>query len=864
MAEARDPFKQLCIPANKVRETYYGDTYRAVMTVGGEKQLWDILHISVPFAPVKEAQLMRRFGITRDELPQFYQNFTAAVMRHGHILNDIHKSGDKKITSAVVKYVSTSALPVLDNSGKQIGADIYMVSEPMTSYARAGTITVEGTSLSTVLELGLRLLQTAKSMNAAGFTIGAIDLDSTYFAQDKNSGKEFLKLGYSFYSTNINDPAEIEYTKDVSRCIYPELPEGTYSQDLNTDMYMICTLLWSLLDGHHYTDPPVVDLEVKPEYAPEEVWQALTSGILDGAAALKQLSDTLRAVSKQIAREEIKDTHIPFKIPGYMMLPLPQPRELPAEESGKGDDDETDRPKKIGAKKIVVGALLLLVVLAILAFSVMEITGWKPSFLNEGTVSEEQIRMSADDGIYALDWKVVDAERNEIPGYALADDGEQVLIVASEENAVPKSVNGDETEYYEVGEVIYEAEQVSPYILMEDVTVQIVEKSFIGNDPLYILDTSVKDLRRDYDFSFTEGMLLMELPQEKIETYSLEAGDTVLVPFKTENGYGDAVAATVTVLKMEGDEESASEEVRYALERTEETPSVDDLYHASGIWRYTLRVTPKNADAIDGTLTVSGNDRGILYFIVEKEDGSTGKANGVRQKLTADGATLIVECTKEGKYALSLESADGSVDKKMAITFSKEDARAQIGEFDIDVGIPNPTPEPSPTPTPEPTPEPTPAPTPVPAPTPSTSSHSGGGSGGGGYSGGGYSGGGGGGGSSGGGSGGSVSISEPDPQPAPPPAPTPTPVFNCDDTYITLHVGESYNLSYAVSHAYVVSGYDSSIITFERPSGQGAGSPEYIVALKEGECKVTITCTDGNYGGILKGKTIIITVKVVS
>ena len=683
MAEARDPFKQLCIPANKVRETYYGDTYRAVMTVGGIKQLWDIMHISVPFAPVKEAQLIRRFGISREELPQFYQSFTAAVVRHGNILNEIHKSGDKRITSAVVKYVSTTALPLLDKSGKQIGADIYMVSEPMNSYARVGTISLEGTDLSVVLELGLRLLQTAKSMNAAGFTIGAVDLDSTYFEQDKNTGKEFLKLGYAFYSTNTasEDEQKIEYTKNVSPFVYPELPEGTYTQDLNTDMYMICSLLWSLLDGHYYTDPPAIDLEQKPEYAPDEVWQALVNGIVEGGSALRSLSDTLRAVLKQINREEIPDRHIPFRLPQYMLLPLPEPRALPVEEEDAEEEQQGENgKKKKSVKKIVIGAALLLLAIALLGFTLMQLTGWSPAFLRGSDYSTVDLRMSGEDGVYVLEDAVVDRDRVPITGLAINEDG---AIVASEENAVQKGMHDDEPVFYKLGEIVYPAEQVSTYVLLEDVSVQIIKKSFIGNDPLYVLSSEIKDLRTDYSVSFSEGMELIELTNDQVESYGLEEGNIVLVPFKTEDGYGDAVAATVICLQMEGDVESETPDLRYALERNAETPDVDDLYVVSGIWTYTLQLSPKNPDAIENTLTISGNDRGIVYFIVEKEDGSTSKANGVRQKLTAEGVTVVVECTREGRYTLNLESADGSGNKKMAITFSKEDASAFLDELGL-------------------------------------------------------------------------------------------------------------------------------------------------------------------------------------
>ena len=75
MANLNNALKKLCSDANVIKETYYGSSHRASFTLNGEKSEWDIFHIGIPFSPQKEAELMRRFGLERDDLASFYGNF---------------------------------------------------------------------------------------------------------------------------------------------------------------------------------------------------------------------------------------------------------------------------------------------------------------------------------------------------------------------------------------------------------------------------------------------------------------------------------------------------------------------------------------------------------------------------------------------------------------------------------------------------------------------------------------------------------------------------------------------------------------------------------------------------------------------
>ena len=72
--------KLLCTDTNKLKDTYYGSIHRANFSINGEKGDWDILRISIPFAPLKEAEFMQRFHVSREELPGFYASFEKAVL----------------------------------------------------------------------------------------------------------------------------------------------------------------------------------------------------------------------------------------------------------------------------------------------------------------------------------------------------------------------------------------------------------------------------------------------------------------------------------------------------------------------------------------------------------------------------------------------------------------------------------------------------------------------------------------------------------------------------------------------------------------------------------------------------------------
>ena len=205
--------KLLCTDTNKLKDTYYGSIHRANFSINGEKGDWDILRISIPFAPLKEAEFMQRFHVSREELTGFYASFEKAVVRHSSLIKELNATALDSVRKSIVEYRSVKYFPRLDRAGNQIGQDFYFITAPMECFVGTEVFREQGAYLSDINSLAVRLLQTAKVFSENGFTLGAVDLDSCYLAGFE--GKKYMKLGYSFYGTGPNTQ-QIGYTQDIS------------------------------------------------------------------------------------------------------------------------------------------------------------------------------------------------------------------------------------------------------------------------------------------------------------------------------------------------------------------------------------------------------------------------------------------------------------------------------------------------------------------------------------------------------------------------------------------------------------------------------------------------------------------------
>ena len=145
--DSGNTIKLLCTESNKVKDTYYGSIHRANFSINGEKGEWDILQISIPFSPQKEAELMRRFELDRNDLPEFYGYFEKAVVRHSSLVHELNETGITAIAKSIVSYKTVKYYPRLSGDGTQIGQDFYFITEPMDCFVGSDIIQNNGAYL---------------------------------------------------------------------------------------------------------------------------------------------------------------------------------------------------------------------------------------------------------------------------------------------------------------------------------------------------------------------------------------------------------------------------------------------------------------------------------------------------------------------------------------------------------------------------------------------------------------------------------------------------------------------------------------------------------------------------------------------
>ena len=306
MAE-KSGLDKLCTRENLIRSNYFSDTYRAELRVGSEQTTWDIIHISLPFAPLKEREMMVRFGLDKEQMLSYYKQFGRCVKNAIKVSNFL---GDSEVKS-VVRFASY----VIERKEGASGSDIYLVTKPMEKFTdrqhwnEGDTIT-----LLDILAFAARILQINKGINAVKGHSGVLDLDCIYMMPEGD--KELVTLGGMMYGSQEGDDY-IELPMAMPAHVCPSMKRGE-SPSVATDAYSLCSLLWSILDGKHYTSEP--DFSRPPKYAPEALIPLLSSGIKcaeDGTPESEGVDDTVkslnkgfRAIMKQISNKEIPNTEI--------------------------------------------------------------------------------------------------------------------------------------------------------------------------------------------------------------------------------------------------------------------------------------------------------------------------------------------------------------------------------------------------------------------------------------------------------------------------------------------------------------------------------------------------------------------------
>lgn len=351
MVDNKFELQVFCTEHNLIRSTYFSDTYRATFELDGITKSWDITHISLPFSEEKERLLQARFGIPSDELFEFYKRFAKCVQNSMAVvkyINDIpleeqsqNPDGTPKRDPAVAVKSSAALYKykrIIKKADKH-GSDVYLVTEPLDPFVGSEFCTGTAISLSNLLSFAARATQIINGFAYYGFHVGGFDLDTIFF--QNIDGKKFFTFGSFLYAgfdqdhlpTNRKGPAwpDMKGLPTLPASTDQGVKEGG-APSLVGDMHSLVALLWTMLSGKNYRDPP--NYEEAPCYAPAELLEVLVQGRdSDDPDTLRVMSKRFHALMRSIRRQELPDTIIHMaEPPDYLAEYLAEQEDVPAEE----------------------------------------------------------------------------------------------------------------------------------------------------------------------------------------------------------------------------------------------------------------------------------------------------------------------------------------------------------------------------------------------------------------------------------------------------------------------------------------------------------------------------------------------------
>lgn len=296
------PLKTLCRPETKVRETYYGETYRGRVAIAGESAVRDITCIRIPFDRERERKLQERYGIPGGELPDFYNAFDAALNRAVLQARSACRDTDDKIRAWF-----SEPLYFNKNVADDGSIEYYIVEPEQTAFRSTRACTGNRIMLSDLLRLGRTLAEAVHDLAPAGLTVGAFDLD-TILASGIDE-PDNIRLGLPLYGAIQGEPAA-PVMKSTPETLHPSVRSGG-SQTGLTDIYAICVMLWSVLSGKHWTCR--CDTSYAPRYAPEPLILTLRAGLYaEGDDPVTSLHDGLQRIEGMLRNGELQDAAIPL------------------------------------------------------------------------------------------------------------------------------------------------------------------------------------------------------------------------------------------------------------------------------------------------------------------------------------------------------------------------------------------------------------------------------------------------------------------------------------------------------------------------------------------------------------------------
>lgn len=296
---AQHKLSSVCIKKRCVKSTYYSDTYRAKFTISGINRIWDVTHISIPFEREKEESLLKKFEIKREDLPSFYENLKVHIKKEIDLLKKLSDLNDENIKNNIIEYVYTDIYEEEQNTS------FYLVSYPHSPIIGSAYIKENEVTLLNLVNLSLRFAQYLKILHGQNIYIGAFDFETIYMLQTED--KNILKLGSLLYAQENADIKGVLRTAPST--MHENIKKGT-SMSVESDIFMLASLMLSILQGKNYTEKPDDNTDLKN--IPVELKELLESCINGEILDAKEFYKRLQVVRKKLLSKEYEDILISF------------------------------------------------------------------------------------------------------------------------------------------------------------------------------------------------------------------------------------------------------------------------------------------------------------------------------------------------------------------------------------------------------------------------------------------------------------------------------------------------------------------------------------------------------------------------
>lgn len=229
MTEKHERLRNLCDPAKRIREMWYGDVYSARITHEGLTKTCDVLHVQLPLSDKKLSEAVMMFNLRKEDEEDFSDWLWERVQNHVKTLAQFKKDGIKNVVE----------LWYADKFEEDGTKDIYILTAPYVPYAES--IIGKRLVIKDVYGLAVRLGNIIRGVNTAGYIHGDISLSSIYVSEENQ-----LVLNDFYYTALLGTEPETRRYKYILPAHVPEEIAVTGQVNECTDVYSLCSLLWHI------------------------------------------------------------------------------------------------------------------------------------------------------------------------------------------------------------------------------------------------------------------------------------------------------------------------------------------------------------------------------------------------------------------------------------------------------------------------------------------------------------------------------------------------------------------------------------------------------------------------------------------